>query len=75
MHPCRRRDVYAFTEPGSLSVLLCRSFGELTARDASSAANLLLHEMLHSLGAGEAPSTGLLTAYEITDRVETHCGK
>lgn len=72
--PCGRRDVFAFTSIGSLAVRVCRSFGNLTRTDMASAANLLIHEELHSLGAGEAPSPGLPTAYEITSRVEFHCG-
>lgn len=72
--PCGRRDVYAFTKPGSMSVFLCDSFRKLTSRSPTSAATLLIHEMLHSLGAGEAPSPGLPTAYQITDHVELRCG-
>ena len=73
--PCGRRDVYAFTNPGSLSIQLCRNFRKLALRNAASAANLLIHEMLHSLGAGEAPHTGVLNGYEITARVESRCGQ
>jgi hypothetical protein len=72
--PCGRRDVYAFTKPGSLSIQLCRNFRKLALRNAASAANLLIHEMLHSLGAGEAPHTGVMDGYEITARVESRCG-
>jgi hypothetical protein len=72
--PCGRRDVYAFTNPGSLSIQLCRNFRKLAWRNAGYAANLLIHEMLHSLGTGEAPQTGELNGYEITARVESQCG-
>jgi hypothetical protein len=72
--PCGRRDVYAFTSPGSLSILLCSNFRKLTRVNVSSTANILIHEMLHSLGAGEAPYTGLLTGYEINSHVELRCG-
>jgi hypothetical protein len=73
--PCGRRDVYAFTSPGSRSVFLCGNFLKLTWLNAASAANLLIHEMLHSLGAGEAPSPGLPTAMEISAHVELRCGR
>ncbi len=72
--PCGRRDVHAFTSPGDLAVFVCPSFRKLARDDDSSAANMLIHEMLHSLGAGEAPLPGLPTAYEITSRVELRCG-
>ena len=73
--PCGRRDVYAFTKPGSMSVFLCDRFRRLTRTSPASAANLLIHEMLHSLGAGEAPAPGFPTAYEITDQIESRCGE
>lgn len=73
--PCYRRGVYAFTSPGSLTVFLCPSFRDLIPRRGQDAANVLIHEELHSLGAGEAPAPGLPTAYEITDRVERLCGR
>ena len=73
--PCGRRDVYAFTKPGSLSIQLCRNFRKLAGQNAASAANLLIHEMLHSLGTGEAPHTGVMNGYEITARVESRCGQ
>ena len=71
---CRRRGVFAFTSPGSLTVFVCRSFRERAALDAVTAANILIHEELHSLGAGEAPMPGLLKAEAITARVEDLCG-
>jgi hypothetical protein len=74
IHTCRQRDVYAFTSPGSLSVFLCSNFRKLVWVNVASAANILIHEMLHSLGAGEAPHTGVLNGYEITARVESCCG-
>ena len=73
--PCRRKGVYAFTSPGSLTVFLCPSFRALIPKRDQDAANILIHEELHSLGAGEAPAPGLPTAYEITDRVERLCGR
>jgi hypothetical protein len=73
--PCRRKGVYAFTSPGSLTVFLCPRFRGLIPDHGQDAANILIHEELHSLGAGEAPMPGLPTAYEITDRVERQCGR
>jgi hypothetical protein len=72
--PCGMRDVYAFTNPGSLAVRLCANFRKLAFVNVASVANILIHEMLHSLGAGEAPTPGFPTAYEITSRVESRCG-
>ncbi|HEY6066384.1 MAG TPA: hypothetical protein VIY96_09525 [Thermoanaerobaculia bacterium] len=72
--PCGRPRVFAFTSPGSLSVFVCESFRELTGSAAATAANLVIHEELHSLGAGEAPSAGLPTATQITSSVEWRCG-
>src|SRR5262249_15114888 len=73
VRPCGRKDVFAFTHTGDSEVFLCRSFGQLAQRAPSSAADLLIHEELHSLGAGEAPSPGLPTAYQITSQVEWRC--
>jgi hypothetical protein len=75
VYPCRRRGVYAFTKPGSLSVFFCENFWRLAWSNVETAANLLIHEMLHSVGAGEAPTPGFPTAYEFTARVESRCGK
>jgi len=71
---CRRKRVFAFTSPGSLTVFICPAFREMARQDVKAAAYILIHEELHSLGAGEAPMPGLLTAEEITDRVESRCG-
>jgi hypothetical protein len=72
---CARPGVYAFTSPGSLTVYVCPSFCLLSSQEVKTAANILIHEELHSLGAGEAPMPGLLTAMEITRRVEDRCGR
>lgn len=71
---CRLKGVFAFTSPGSLTIFICPGFRKLMAQGhVEDAAYILIHETLHSLGAGEAPVPGLLTAYEITDRVEDRC--
>lgn len=71
---CDRPGLFAFTSPGSLTVFVCPSFREIERHTPNSAANLLIHEELHSLGAGEAPSPGLPTSQEITRRVAQRCG-
>ena len=73
--PCGEPHVYAFTSPGSSTVYVCPAFIPLTRRDPRAAANLLIHEELHSLGAGEAPMPGLPSAVEITDDVDRRCGR
>ena len=71
---CRRRGVFAFTSPGSSTIYICSSFRKLVQEETRDAANILIHEQLHALGAGEAPMPGLLTAQQITARVEDCCG-
>jgi len=70
-----RTPIFAFTDLGSQEVFLCPPFMETVRRDAATAANILIHEMLHSLGAGEAPAPGLPTSLEITARVALLCGR
>jgi hypothetical protein len=72
--PCGAPRVFGFTNPGSLTVYMCPIFGELMRSSHGTGANVLIHEELHSLGAGEAPSPGLLTSYQITLSVEWRCG-
>ena len=71
---CHEKNIFAFTSPGSLTVSVCNGFRELAERQTGAAANILIHEELHSLGAGEAPMPGLLTTHQITARVEDRCG-
>jgi hypothetical protein len=73
--PCKRQGVYAFTNVGGSTVFVCPSFVLLSRQEPKSAANLLIHEELHSLGAGEAPIPGLPTSQDITTHVERRCGK
>ena len=75
MYPCRQRDVYAFTNPGLLSVFLCDRFRKLVYVNVDAAANILIHEMLHSIGTGEAPTPGFPDAYEISSRVDARCAR
>jgi hypothetical protein len=68
---CERRDVIAFTSPGSRTVSVCgQRFAELVHRNRSFAAIILIHEALHSLGLGEDPPS----SREITSRVVARCG-
>lgn len=70
-----RTPIFAFTDLGSREVFLCPPFMETVRRDVATAANILIHEMLHSLGAGEAPAPGLPASVEITARVALRCGR
>ncbi|HJW14190.1 MAG TPA: hypothetical protein VJ776_05820 [Thermoanaerobaculia bacterium] len=72
---CIAPGVSAVTRIGSLDVLVCGSFQAAARRDPASAANVLIHEELHSLGAGESPMPGLPTSEEITARVALRCGR
>lgn len=74
MYPCRQKNVYAFTSPGTTSVFVCGNFRKLAWENVEIAGNVLIHEMLHSLGAGEAPTPGLPTAHEISSQVKMRCG-
>ena len=72
---CGAPGVSAVMGTGSLEVFVCGSFGASARRDPSGAANLLIHEVLHSLGAGEAPTPGLPSSEEITAHVASRCGR
>ena len=72
---CSKPGVFAFTSPGSLTIFVCPAFARIARLEPSVTATILLHEELHSLGAGEAPMAGLLSAEEITARIERRCGR
>lgn len=72
---CQRPGVFAYTSPLSSTIFVCPAFSRIVRQDIAAAANLLIHEELHSLGAGEAPMPGLPSAEEITARVEHRCGR
>jgi len=72
---CVAPGILAVTSTGSLEVFVCGSLESIARRDPNGAANILIHEELHSLGAGEAPTTGLPSSVEITARVATRCGR
>jgi hypothetical protein len=67
--PCRRPRVYAFTTPGSRVVRACPSLGWLAAIDRERAEDVVIHEVLHTLGLEENPPT----SQQITATVERRC--
>jgi hypothetical protein len=69
--PCANHQVLAWTNPGSRAVHVCgEQFAALARGRRGEAANLLIHETLHTLGLGEGPPD----AREITARVQSRCG-
>lgn len=69
----------AWTSPNTVKVYVCSSFKNL--RSPSVQADTLIHEMLHTLGLPECNTyttgpcpTGYLTAGQIEQSVEDHCG-
>lgn len=72
LRPCDDRKVLAYTSPGSRVVFVCRDqFLRQQSRDATFAANILVHESLHSLGLAENPPS----PNEVTKGVEARCGR
>lgn len=70
--PCANREILAWTTPGSRSVRVCaEQFVVLARARRGDAANLLIHETLHTLGLSEGPPD----AREITARVQSRCGR
>lgn len=70
---CRQRNVALTTSPGVRRVFVCKAFAEFQLRQPGVAESLVIHEILHTLGLGEAPQHGAPTSIEITQRVEAHC--
>jgi hypothetical protein len=69
-HPlCRGGRAELFTVMGTPRVFVCRSFAERQVRDPWTAENMVIHEMLHTLGLGENPPSST----EITRRVNRRC--
>jgi hypothetical protein len=69
-HPlCRGGRAELFAEMGTPRVFVCRSFAEKQVRDPWTAENMVIHEMLHTLGLGENPPS----SREITRRVNDRC--
>jgi hypothetical protein len=69
---CGRSDVLAWTAPGSRAVHVCGGqFLKMQRAHPGYAADIVIHEMLHTLGLQENPPD----AREITDRVIARCGQ
>jgi hypothetical protein len=70
-HAHCRKDVLAWTTPGSRVVYVCAArFRDAYATRPAHVEAVILHEMLHTLGLGENPPTSA----EITARVVAACG-
>ncbi|HEY1249718.1 MAG TPA: hypothetical protein VGH97_00925 [Thermoanaerobaculia bacterium] len=70
--PCADHAVLAWTNPGSRAVHVCGDqFAAIARGHTGDAANILIHEALHTLGLGEGPPD----AREITARVQSRCGR
>ncbi len=69
--PCGRERVLAWTNPGSRAVLVCESFFRWQRADPGYAANIVIHEALHTLGLRESPPAPAA----ITARVAERCGR
>jgi hypothetical protein len=70
--PCANSAILAWTNPGSRAVHVCgEQFAALARGRTGDAANILIHEALHTLGLGEGPPD----AREITARVQSRCGR
>ena len=69
---CAPRTVVAWTNPGSRAIFVCTDqFSAMERHDLGLAADLIIHEELHSLGLGENPPDGKV----ITAQVIARCGK
>ena len=67
---CRDSRVLAFTHPGSREVFLCgENFSRVAFSTPDHAANILIHEALHTLGLRENPPA----PGEITARIAASC--
>jgi hypothetical protein len=67
---CARSTTLAVTHPGSRVVFLCPKFTQASGQSEGYRENVLIHEMLHSLGLPENPPS----SNEITLRVRKRCG-
>jgi hypothetical protein len=69
---CRRQELLAITSPGSSVVYLCgQRFRERARLWPTYAANILIHEELHSLGLEENPPSSEQITLQVMDR----CGR
>ena len=70
---CRKTKTALVATPGVRRVYVCRTFSEVQLRQPGIAESMVIHEILHTLGLGEAPMRGQPTSLEITHRVEARC--
>jgi hypothetical protein len=69
--PCESERVLAWTHPGTRAVRVCESFFRWQRAEPGYAANIVIHEALHTLGLGERPPLpGAITA-----KVIERCGR
>jgi len=67
---CQASGVAAMTTPGSRVILVCKGFAKAARRGLGAVENVVIHEMLHSLGLGENPPS----SSEINAAVARRCG-
>ena len=70
---CRKTKTALVASPGVRRVFVCKTFADVQLRQPGVAESMVIHEILHTLGLGEAPQPGALTSIEITQRVEARC--
>jgi peptidoglycan hydrolase-like protein with peptidoglycan-binding domain len=70
---CRKTKTALVASPGVRRVFVCRTFADVQLRQPGIAESMVIHEILHTLGLGEAPQRGAPTSIEITQRVEARC--
>ena len=70
---CRNSKVALSTSPGVRRVFVCKAFADYQLHQPGVAESMVIHEILHTLGLGEAPQHGAPTSIEITQRVEARC--
>ena len=70
---CRNGKTALVASPGVRRVFVCRTFADVQLRQPGVAESMVIHEILHTLGLGEAPQKGAPTSIEITQRVEAGC--
>jgi peptidoglycan hydrolase-like protein with peptidoglycan-binding domain len=70
---CRKTKTALVATPGVRRVFVCKTFAEVQLRQPGIAESMVIHEILHTLGLGEAPMSGQPTSLEITQRIEARC--
>jgi hypothetical protein len=71
---CRKSNTALVSTPGVRRVFVCKAFANVQLRQPAIAESMVIHEILHTLGLGEAPhQRGAPTSIEITQHVEARC--